>query len=141
MNKEKKLQLLSNALAAETKVLLAAHFSDEEIAIAQIILIENVERVTTNLFLQTVLHLYKKISFRQFIQKSGKLFWLLRQIRREINALLTQSLCEVKTARNTPLEVKAPLSFNTALLAIINDETSCFFLSDTKEYVCNSFNF
>lgn len=51
MNTEKRLELISNALVAESKVLFAHYFSSEEVEIGQKVLIKTTEKIPMQLFM------------------------------------------------------------------------------------------
>ncbi len=75
MNKQKKLELLSNALVAEMKTLLVYHFSSEEAKVMLKLLVQNLEDEMINYFIQKVKHLYKQVDFWKLTHKTIKLYW------------------------------------------------------------------
>lgn len=122
MNKEKKIELLSNALVAEMKILLRYHFSNEETEVILKLLSKNVEKVIVNLFIQKVKDLYKKVNFWKLIYQTLKLYWTLNQLRAEMLVLLEESFNRLEQRFKEPINLEAHLNLNGALLAIVEQE-------------------
>lgn len=127
MNTEKKLELISNALVAESKVLFAHYFSSEEVEIGQKVLIKTTEEIPMQLFMQSLPNLSKTVFFWQLPYQTLRLYWRLRQIKAEIPALISDSLDRLEEDFGCPLNFQLPLTLSGAISLLIDNEITHFF--------------
>ena len=131
MNKNQKIELLSQAIAVEIELLIAEHYSCEEIAqIGSMMFIKSINKLLRNFYLSKLVQIYKQNLFRSnYI--SIKLYCSYRKMLVEVPILVKDSLKLVKEKNNQGFNMEAPLSFNLALSMIVDDEI-CTFLSKKK---------
>lgn len=129
MNTDKKIGILSNALAVEIKVLLAYYYSDEEIVEILKLFFKDTEKLIRALFIRRLMQICKDKKIYQLFYVSIKLYFLNKQIQAEFPMLVKESCKIVRVKVNGVFNVEAPLSFNGALSAIVDDEI-CNVLSE-----------
>lgn len=122
MNKNKKIEILSTALAVEIKILLAYHYSDEEIVKIVTLFFKDTKKLIRASFIRRLMQMCKDKKFYQLFYISIKLYLLYKQIQTEMPMLVKESLKQVRGKVNGMFNVETRLSFNGALSAIVDDE-------------------
>ena len=128
MNKNQKIELLSQAIAVEIKLLIAEHYSCEEIAeITSTMFIKSINKLLRVFSLSELIQIYKENVFKS-VYVSIKFYYSYRKMLVEVPLLVKDSFKLLKEKNNEGFNMQAPLSFNLALSAIVDDEI-CTILS------------
>lgn len=92
--------------------------------------IKSINKLLRDFYLSKLTHIYKKNVFKS-IYASIKLYYSYRKMLVEVPMLVKESLKLLKEKNNEGFNMQAPLSFNLALSALVDDEI-CTILSNTN---------